>query len=221
MSHLLNMVSSWPDDYFQGDGDGNTPATGPGDIPFLTASSVTKRNPHRLRNPAYPCPISAAPDSGWPDIFNSGVIVLAPPGERGFKEAMSMRSWDGGDQGTLNEWAGRQAGLASGQGTGGSGWNRLSFKYNVTPTAAYTYVLRLFFFVNNTNRYLGMLPLMLSLAPVYMPCISLEQPNLGAVYPFDHLSLQTELPPAMTLGLMARQLGILPSREKPLTPTIS
>ncbi|KAB5592458.1 Glycosyltransferase family 8 protein [Ceratobasidium theobromae] len=139
MSHLLNMVSSWPDDYFQGDGDGNTPATGPGDIPFLTASSVTKRNPHRLRNPAYPCPISAAPDSGWPDIFNSGVIVLAPPGERGFKEAMSMRSWDGGDQGTLNEWAGRQAGLASGQGTGGSGWNRLSFKYNVTPTAAYTY----------------------------------------------------------------------------------
>ncbi|CAE6476067.1 unnamed protein product [Rhizoctonia solani] len=52
---------------------------------------------------------------------------------------MSQRSWDGGDQGTLNEWAGNQAGLSTGQGTGGPGWNRLSFKYNVTPTAAYTY----------------------------------------------------------------------------------
>ncbi|CEL57017.1 Glycogenin-2 OS=Homo sapiens GN=GYG2 PE=1 SV=2 [Rhizoctonia solani AG-1 IB] len=140
MSHLLNMVSSWPDEYFEGDGGDKTPtATNPGDFLNLDASTVTKRNPHRIHNPAYPCPISAAPDSGWPDIFNSGVIVLAPPGERGFKQAMSQRSWDGGDQGTLNEWAGNQAGLSTGQGSGGPGWNRLSFKYNVTPTAAYTY----------------------------------------------------------------------------------
>ncbi|KAJ1301751.1 hypothetical protein OPQ81_008982 [Rhizoctonia solani] len=140
MSHLLNMVSSWPDEYFQDTEEGKTPAaTSPGDIITLNASTVTKRNPHRLHNPAYPCPVSAAPDSGWPDIFNSGVIVLAPPGERGFKQAMSQKSWDGGDQGTLNEWAGSQAGLSTGQGSGGPGWNRLSFKYNVTPTAAYTY----------------------------------------------------------------------------------
>ncbi|CAE6432689.1 unnamed protein product [Rhizoctonia solani] len=140
MSHLLNMVSSWPDEYFEDNDGDKTPApTNPGDILTLDASTVTKRNPHRLHNPAYPCPVSAAPDSGWPDIFNSGVIVLAPPGERGFKQAMSQRSWDGGDQGTLNEWAGSQAGLSTGQGSGGPGWNRLSFKYNVTPTAAYTY----------------------------------------------------------------------------------
>ncbi|CAE6475641.1 unnamed protein product [Rhizoctonia solani] len=140
MSHLLNMVSSWPDEYFQDDSGNKTPApTNPGDILTLDASTVTKRNPHRLHNPAYPCPVSAAPDSGWPDIFNSGVIVLAPPGERGFKQAMSQRSWDGGDQGTLNEWTGSQVGLSTGQGSGGPGWNRLSFKYNVTPTAAYTY----------------------------------------------------------------------------------
>lgn len=136
MSHLLNLVSSWPDEYFQG--DGGAPTLTSGDVPFLTASAMTTRNPHRLKNPAYPCPVSAAPDSGWPDIFNSGVIVLAPPGERGFKEAMGLRSWDGGDQGTLNEWAGNQSGLSPGQGSGKPGWNRLSFKYNVTPSAAYT-----------------------------------------------------------------------------------
>ncbi|QRV83147.1 glycosyltransferase family 8 protein [Ceratobasidium sp. AG-Ba] len=143
LSHLLNMVSSWPDEYFGGSGDQTPTATTPatassGTTLSLNDSSKLTRNPHRLHNPEFPCPISAAPDSGWPDIFNSGVIVLAPPGERGFKESMSLRSWDGGDQGTLNEWAGSQAGLTT-QGTGGPGWNRLSFKYNVTPTAAYTY----------------------------------------------------------------------------------
>jgi glycogenin glucosyltransferase len=147
MSHLLNMVSSWPDDYFQDEGGDKTPtatvpgASDSGPAPSLADLSKIKRNPRRLNNPAYPCPVSAAPDVGWPDIFNSGVIVLAPPGERGFKEAMNMRSWDGGDQGTLNEWAGRQAGLTTAPGAGGSGWNRLSFRYNVTPSGAYTSVL--------------------------------------------------------------------------------
>ncbi|OAX43045.1 hypothetical protein K503DRAFT_766244 [Rhizopogon vinicolor AM-OR11-026] len=72
---------------------------------------------------------SAVPDVGWPDIFNSGVMVLSP-GEDKFKELQELLktkgSWDGGDQGLLNEWR-------------GSDWNRLSFTYNTTPTAAYTY----------------------------------------------------------------------------------
>ncbi|TEB38902.1 putative glycogenin [Coprinellus micaceus] len=76
-----------------------------------------------------PHEFSAAPDVGWPDIFNSGVLVLSP-GEDKFNELndllKSRGSWDGGDQGLLNEWR-------------GNNWNRLSFTYNTTPTAAYTY----------------------------------------------------------------------------------
>ncbi|KAG6840909.1 hypothetical protein C0991_003251 [Blastosporella zonata] len=76
-----------------------------------------------------PHEFSASPDVGWPDIFNSGMMVLTP-GEDKFNELTellkSKGSWDGGDQGILNEWR-------------GSNWNRLSFTYNTTPTAAYTY----------------------------------------------------------------------------------
>jgi glycogenin glucosyltransferase len=71
---------------------------------------------------------SAVPDVGWPDIFNSGMMVLSP-GEDKFNQVMdlvkSRGSWDGADQGILNEWRGWD-------------WNRLSFTYNTTPTAAYT-----------------------------------------------------------------------------------
>ncbi|TCD66487.1 glycogenin glucosyltransferase [Steccherinum ochraceum] len=76
-----------------------------------------------------PHEFSAVPDVGWPDIFNSGVMVLSP-GEEKFTELVellkSKGSWDGGDQGLLNEWR-------------GDNWHRLSFTYNTTPTAAYTY----------------------------------------------------------------------------------
>ncbi|KAE9400610.1 hypothetical protein BT96DRAFT_1097333 [Gymnopus androsaceus JB14] len=76
-----------------------------------------------------PHEFSAVPDVGWPDIFNSGVMVLSP-GEDKFSELQDLLkakgSWDGGDQGILNEWRGND-------------WNRLSFTYNTTPTAAYTY----------------------------------------------------------------------------------
>ncbi|KAF8640611.1 hypothetical protein AX17_000272 [Amanita inopinata Kibby_2008] len=76
-----------------------------------------------------PYEFSAVPDVGWPDIFNSGVLVFSP-GEDKFRELIqllkSKGSWDGGDQGILNEWR-------------GDNWNRLSFIYNTTPTAAYTY----------------------------------------------------------------------------------
>ncbi|KAH9968597.1 hypothetical protein BC827DRAFT_1164258 [Russula dissimulans] len=76
-----------------------------------------------------PHDFSAVPDVGWPDIFNSGLMVLSP-GEDKFTELMTLSktkgSWDGADQGLLNEWR-------------GSDWNRLSFTYNTTPTAVYTY----------------------------------------------------------------------------------
>ncbi|KAH9044526.1 glycosyltransferase family 8 protein [Lactarius pseudohatsudake] len=76
-----------------------------------------------------PHDFSAVPDVGWPDIFNSGLMVLSP-GEDKFNELMTLSktkgSWDGADQGLLNEWR-------------GTNWNRLSFTYNTTPTAVYTY----------------------------------------------------------------------------------
>jgi glycogenin glucosyltransferase len=76
-----------------------------------------------------PHEFSASPDVGWPDIFNSGVMVLEP-GEDKFQQITDLfktkGSWDGADQGLLNEWR-------------GSNWSRLSFTYNTTPTAAYTY----------------------------------------------------------------------------------
>ncbi|KAJ7070853.1 glycogenin, partial [Mycena amicta] len=76
-----------------------------------------------------PHEFSAVPDVGWPDIFNSGVLVLTP-GEDKFNQLNDLLktkgTWDGGDQGILNEWR-------------GGDWNRLSFTYNTTPTAAYTY----------------------------------------------------------------------------------
>ena len=75
-----------------------------------------------------PHEFSAVPDVGWPDIFNSGVMLLTPD-ETSFSDIMDLvetkGSWDGGDQGILNEWR-------------GGDWHRLSFTYNTTPTAVYT-----------------------------------------------------------------------------------
>ena len=61
--------------------------------------------------------------------------MVLTPGEDKFTQlntlCKSKGSWDGGDQGILNEWR-------------GSNWNRLSFTYNTTPTAAYTLVFASF-----------------------------------------------------------------------------
>jgi hypothetical protein len=86
-----------------------------------------------------PHPFSAVPDVGWPDIFNSGVLVVTP-GEDQFKEVRAVLtnkgSWDGGDQGVLNEWRGND-------------WHRLSFTYNTTSTAAYTCVCLLYYGIDH------------------------------------------------------------------------
>ncbi|KAF8585833.1 glycosyltransferase family 8 protein [Ramaria rubella] len=96
-------------------------------IIFLDADVLTLRPiSHLFRTPAS---FAAVPDVGWPDIFNSGFLVLEPSEDK-FNEVIklvkSKGSWDGGDQGVLNEWAGKN-------------WERLSFTYNTTPTAVYTY----------------------------------------------------------------------------------
>ncbi|KAJ3367778.1 Glycogenin-1 [Allomyces arbusculus] len=77
--------------------------------------------------------LSAAPDCGWPDIFNSGVFVLRPSMDtfhRLVAFASERGSWDGGDQGLLNDFFASWATTPD---------RRLPFVYNVTPTSVYTY----------------------------------------------------------------------------------
>ncbi|KAH8853902.1 Glycogenin-1 isoform 2 [Schistosoma japonicum] len=78
--------------------------------------------------------LSAAPDPGWPDCFNSGVFVFKPSLET-YKQllnfAVNRGSFDGGDQGLLNiffsDWATKDIRL------------HLPFVYNVISQAFYSY----------------------------------------------------------------------------------
>ena len=82
---------------------------------------------------------AAASDVGWPDTFNSGVFVAQPSKElyNGLLETALLKgSFDGGDQGLLNEyfhdWS--LSGIKN-QKTA-----RLPFIFNVTPSASYAYL---------------------------------------------------------------------------------
>ncbi|EMG46009.1 hypothetical protein G210_3764 [Candida maltosa Xu316] len=73
--------------------------------------------------------IAASPDSGWPDIFNSGVLKIKPS-EETFKKLLEYssnpeNSFDGADQGLLNEYF--------------PNWVRLPYLYNVTPNYRHDY----------------------------------------------------------------------------------
>ncbi|KAI1326903.1 glycosyltransferase family 8 protein [Xylariaceae sp. FL0255] len=97
-------------------------------IVYIDADVVAYRAPDELF--AIPHPFSAAPDIGWPDLFNTGVMVLTPNmGDYYAMVAMAERgiSFDGADQGLLNMHF-------------RSNYNRISFSYNVTPSAHYQYV---------------------------------------------------------------------------------
>ncbi|KAI6711923.1 hypothetical protein JHW43_005495 [Diplocarpon mali] len=97
-------------------------------IVYMDADMVALRAPDELFD--LPHPFSAAPDIGWPDIFNSGLMVLTPNmGDYYALLAMAERgiSFDGADQGLLNIHFKNT-------------FNRLSFTYNVTPSAHYQYL---------------------------------------------------------------------------------
>ncbi|CAK9438775.1 uncharacterized protein LODBEIA_P29990 [Lodderomyces beijingensis] len=102
--------------------------------------------------------ILAAPDSGFPDVFNSGVFVLQPNIEvyhdlkslvrRSIED--SSISFDGADQGLLNQYFNRQPDWVSellgeeskdvDDFSGSNNWIKLPFLYNVTPSVAYEYL---------------------------------------------------------------------------------
>uniref|UniRef100_A0A8C9PRG0 glycogenin glucosyltransferase n=1 Tax=Spermophilus dauricus TaxID=99837 RepID=A0A8C9PRG0_SPEDA len=78
--------------------------------------------------------LSAAPDPGWPDCFNSGVFVFRPSLETHqllLQHATEHGSFDGADQGLLNsffrDWPTADI------------HKHLPFIYNLTSNAAYTY----------------------------------------------------------------------------------
>ncbi|XP_055702847.1 glycogenin-1 isoform X4 [Phlebotomus papatasi] len=79
--------------------------------------------------------LSAAPDVGWPDCFNSGVFVFRPSQDTFGKLldfAVKSGSFDGGDQGLLNlyfsDWAHSDIS------------KHLPFVYNTCSTATYSYL---------------------------------------------------------------------------------
>lgn len=97
-------------------------------IVYIDADVVAYRAPDELFDLDHP--FSAAPDIGWPDLFNTGVMALSPNlGDYYALVAMAERgiSFDGADQGLLNMHF-------------KNNYNRLSFTYNVTPSAHYQYV---------------------------------------------------------------------------------
>jgi len=82
---------------------------------------------------------AAAPDCGWPDIFNSGVFVTKP--NRAIYDglmnmAMTEGSFDGADQGLLNQFFSNWAQSSDGPFK----TNRLPFVFNVTPSSVYSYL---------------------------------------------------------------------------------
>ncbi|KAL1840734.1 hypothetical protein VTJ49DRAFT_174 [Mycothermus thermophilus] len=108
-------------------------------IVYLDADVVAYRAPDELFD--LPHPFAAAPDIGWPDLFNTGVMVLTPNMDD-YQALMAMAqqgtSFDGADQGLLNIYF-------------KDGFHRLSFTYNVTPSAHYQYVPAYTHFQSNIN----------------------------------------------------------------------
>ncbi|CAG4979807.1 unnamed protein product [Parnassius apollo] len=99
---------------------------------FLDADTLVVQNCDELFDREE---LSAAPDVGWPDCFNSGVFVFRPSAET-FSSlitfAQERGSFDGGDQGLLNSYFSDWA--------HGDINKHLPFLYNVTSAAFYSYL---------------------------------------------------------------------------------
>lgn len=98
-------------------------------ILYMDADTLPIRPLSHLFGSTAPHILSACPDVGWPDCFNSGVMVIRPrlSDFENLRQLMvtdeggGNGSFDGADQGLLNQYF-------SEDGAGGP-WNRLSFMY--------------------------------------------------------------------------------------------
>lgn len=112
--------------------------------------------------------ILAAPDSGFPDIFNSGVFALRP-NKNDYLNLLSLVmsnnkdiSFDGADQGLLNQYfnanpdwisqllANKERNVFLGQIRQTSNWVKIPFLYNTTPNTQYQYAPAFNHFQNPT-----------------------------------------------------------------------
>lgn len=104
--------------------------------------------------------VLAAPDSGFPDIFNSGVFVLKPNLDDYSNLSALVKesatnpdvSFDGADQGLLNQYFNAKpdwvqsllkkdiTNISDINTTQDSNWIKIPFLYNVTPSAEYEYL---------------------------------------------------------------------------------
>lgn len=108
-------------------------------IVYIDADVVAYRAPDELFE--LPYALAAAPDIGWPDLFNTGVMVLTPDVSEYYAlAALAKRgvSFDGADQGLLNMHF-------------KDSYHRLPFTYNVTPSAHYQYLPAYYHFQSSIN----------------------------------------------------------------------
>lgn len=104
-------------------------------VVYIDADTLPLKPLDGLFDAAEDAAVAAAPDIGWPDIFNSGLMVLKPD-EEVFGKLLTHAgeqdaSFDGADQGLFNEFFHLR--------DNGHKWNRLPFIYNVTPSTHYQY----------------------------------------------------------------------------------
>lgn len=95
-------------------------------VVYLDADVLALRAPDELFD--VEADFAACPDVGWPDCFNSGVMVVKPNMDT-YEELVNLaekgETYDGADQGLLNQHF--------------ENWHRLSFGYNCTVAGSMAY----------------------------------------------------------------------------------
>jgi len=164
--------------------------------------------------------LSASPDAGWPDCFNSGVFVFRPNLDT-YKElvnhAVTSGSFDGGDQGLLNtffsDWATKDIS------------KHLPFTYNMVASASYSYLpaykqfgqhVKIIHFIGSAK------PWLISFDASGEPRIGFSERNM-----LNHLKLwwqifSTEVKPALARNTAVPDNMILPClASSSMSPTYS
>lgn len=147
-------------------------------VPLTTGSVVDLLNvnvPEHL--------VAAAPDAGFPDVFNSGVMLLRP-NMHDFAQLVAathlpLLSFDGADQGLLNQYFNPQPDWVAGGDR--SRWVQVPFVYNCTPLAQYQYAPALSYVQSAKVPVLTALPVPLSQLN--------DNPDGGAHLQLDHYHL--------------------------------